>query len=246
MTDQFSWQSFGLTHVGCVRKKNEDNLIDVSKQGLWVVADGMGGMSFGEKASKFVVNAFADFERHATLVENIDDLENRILKANYKCRSDPSVQNAQVMGSTVVVLFFWKDKAIVLWVGDSRIYRLRDHNFEQLTTDHSLVQEMVEFGQISKAEAEFHPQSNIITRGIGIDDEIYVDMEYFSLQSGDRFLLCSDGLNKHLMDHEIAAPLQNKNIKETAQTLIDMSLSGGGGDNVTLILVDVKDNENHD
>ncbi len=239
MMEQYNWQSFGLTHVGCVRKNNEDKLKDISKQGLWIVADGMGGMSFGEKASEYVVNAFFGFERHTTLAENIDDLENRIVKANYKCRSNASVKNGKVMGSTVVVLFFWKDKAIVLWVGDSRIYRMRDHNLEQLTTDHSLVQEMVEFGQLSKAEAEFHPQSNIITRGVGIDDEIYIDMEYFSLQSGDRFVLCSDGLNKHLMDHEIAVPLHNKNIEETTQKLIDMSLSGGGGDNVTIILVDV-------
>ncbi len=242
MSTRNNWTSYGLTHVGCVRKHNEDNLLELPEQGLWLVADGMGGMAFGDRASQIVVDAFKDFKCQKTLAENIDDLENRILKANYKCRNDPKVkQLGQIMGSTIVLLFLWKGKAICLWDGDSRLYRLRRGQFEQLSTDHSLVQEMVDFGQINKAEAEFHPQSNIITRGIGVDDDIYVDMEYFSARPGDRFVLCSDGLNKHLMDHEIAIPLNKYPIKRACKALIDMSLKGGGGDNISVILVDIEE-----
>jgi serine/threonine protein phosphatase PrpC len=240
MNVSYKWQSFGMTHVGRVRKKNEDKFIEISDQGLWVVADGMGGMSFGEKASQYVVDAFEDFERRETLVENVDDLENRIINANHKCCSDPAVKSGKAMGSTVVLLFFWKDKAITLWVGDSRLYRIRKWQLDQLSTDHSLVQEMVEFGQISKGEAEFHPRSNIITRGVGLGADIYVDMEYLSVQTGDRFLLCTDGLNKHLMDHQLIPPMQDPDIEKTTKRLIAMSIEGGGGDNITVILVDVK------
>jgi serine/threonine protein phosphatase PrpC len=240
MNVSYKWQSFGMTHVGRVRKTNEDNFIEISNQGLWVVADGMGGMSFGEKASQYVVDAFVGFKRQETLAENVDDLESRIIKANDKCRSDPAVKSGKVMGSTVVLLFFWKDKAITLWVGDSRLYRIRKGQLEQLSTDHSLVQEMVEFGQISKGEAELHPRSNVITRGVGLNDDIYVDMEYLFVQTGDRFLLCSDGLNKHLMDYQLISPMQDPSIKNTIKRLMTMSIEGGGSDNITVILVDVK------
>lgn len=239
MNVPYSWTSTSTTHVGLVRKNNEDNLLDLSEQGLWVVADGMGGGTAGERASQIVVDAFRDFTRLPTLTENIEDLESRVIKANHKCRSDPRVAHMnQLMGSTVVLLFFWKDKAMALWVGDSRLYRMRKDQFEQLSTDHSLVQEMVEFGHLSKAESEYHPQSNIITRGVGVADEVYVDMEYFSLKEGDKFLLCSDGLNKHCLDYELAQPIKKLSIQKARDKLLQMALDGGGGDNVTIVLVE--------
>jgi len=149
---------------------------------------------------------------------NLDDIIERLRKANDVCRE---ATDGQMMGSTVAVLHIHQDKAYVVWAGDSRIYRLRGDEFSQLTDDHSLVQELHRLGELTASEAENHPSQNVITRAIGVNDELDVQVRQVELEAGDRFLLCSDGLFKDV------------------KPSVELALRRGGTDNVTAIVVQV-------
>ena len=148
-----SWTSVGSTHVGRVRHINEDAFIDSREQCLWAVADGMGGHSRGDYASKAVVKSFAKFARHQTLLQNIEDLQARLVETHQLCRT--AFRNKRI-GTTVAALFEFAEHCFFLWAGDSRIYRLRDGSMELMTEDHSVAQEKLARGEISEAEANNH------------------------------------------------------------------------------------------
>ncbi|NND89395.1 MAG: serine/threonine-protein phosphatase, partial [Granulosicoccus sp.] len=185
------WFSCAASHLGHVRKINEDAFMDAREQSLWVVADGMGGHSRGDRASQSIIEALHTFEPLANPLDSVDDLLSRLNQANDTCRQ---AAQGQVMGSTVAALYLHEDRGYVLWAGDSRIYRHRHGDFAQLTDDHSLVQELHRLGELTADEAENHPSSNVITRAIGVADDIEVQVRQVDLEPGDRFLLCSDGL----------------------------------------------------
>lgn len=229
-----AWSSSAKTHVGFVRSGNEDAFLDAREQGLWVVADGMGGHSRGDQASQAVVNSLVEFNRSHDLSRNIDNLEARLLQANQVCRS---MVRGKVIGSTVVALFAFDPFCFFLWAGDSRIYRLRDGELKQMTEDHSLVQEMCALGELTPEEAENHPSSNIITRAVGVHDKLRVEMQYTTVHPGDRYLLCSDGLYKDLNATEIHKLLANGPAEHAVNSLVDLALDRGGSDNVTAIVV---------
>jgi serine/threonine protein phosphatase PrpC len=229
-----SWTSSARTNVGFVRTGNEDAYLDAREHGLWVVADGMGGHSRGEQASRAVVNSMVTFERSQDLTQNIENLEARLLAANTACRK---MIKGKVIGSTVVALFSFDPFCFFLWAGDSRIYRLRDGELIQMTEDHSLVQEMCALGELTQEEAESHPSSNIITRAVGVHDKLKIDMQYTTVHPGDRYLLCSDGLFKDMRAHEVQALLAKGPAHQAVNNLVDLALERGGGDNVTAIVV---------
>ncbi|MEJ2179509.1 MAG: protein phosphatase 2C domain-containing protein [Gammaproteobacteria bacterium] len=234
----FSLISAGATDVGHVRQINEDAFLERSDIGLWVVADGMGGHHAGDVASGNIIDILDETNPSDRLADYVDEVEDRIISVN-----DQLVQLAKqhndnrTIGSTVVAMIARDGHYAVLWAGDSRAYRYRNNQCVQLTRDHSQVEEMVQRGLIRPEEAEEHPASNVITRAVGAAEKIYVDVELDEIHPNDTFLLCSDGLNKHVSDAEIAHFLQNPNLEEIPERLVETTLQRGAIDNITVIVI---------
>lgn len=245
MARRFTWSSAAHSHVGKVRKLNEDaclSLPNFGDAGLWVVADGMGGHEAGEVASRMIVESLREVPPPLSLEDFMASAEAALLNVNQNLKEQSEKHyNRRTIGSTVVVFLIYQDRAACLWVGDSRIYRLRQHRLEQLTRDHSHVQELVDRGLINAQEAESHPMANVITRAVGSSFDLRVDQETFELEAGDTFLLCSDGLNKTVSDDEIAAFLKPTDSYSTVQDLIQTALNRGASDNVTTIVINIQD-----
>ncbi len=238
---QLSWRSHGITNVGKVRKLNEDSMLERPEIGLWLVADGMGGHSAGDVASQMIVENLKKIHEGISLDRYIDAVEDRLLKVNAKLlEKSRETTKRNTIGSTVVVMVAYQNYCVFVWAGDSRLYRLRDNELRQMTTDHSQVELYVEQGLISREEAAVHPHGNMITRAVGATDDLYLDMDIQSMRSGDRYLLCSDGLTKHLVDFEIEDILRDEgDTEEICTELVELTLERGAGDNVTAIVVDV-------
>jgi len=236
-----SWSSFGITDVGKVRKHNEDSLLDKPEIGLWVVADGMGGHEGGDVASQMIVKSLGKIHEGVTLDRYIDDIEDRLIKVNERLinKAQKSEKNTTI-GSTVVGMVAYDRFCTFFWAGDSRLYRLRDNSLRQLSIDHSQVEIYVEQGLISRREAATHPHVNMITRAVGAGEDLYIDFDIQEMQSGDRYMLCSDGLTKHLEDIEFEEMLSEGSAEESCKELIALTLERGAGDNVTTIVVDVE------
>ncbi|MGD8567931.1 MAG: protein phosphatase 2C domain-containing protein [Gammaproteobacteria bacterium] len=244
MSDQplIRWTSAGASHVGHVRQINEDAYLERSDIGLWAVADGMGGHDAGDVASQRIIDILQHTPFSDRLSSYADEVEDRIIAVN-----DELIQLAQehndnrTIGSTVVAMIALESNCAILWAGDSRAYRYRDNQCQQLTRDHSQVEEMVQQGLLRREDAEDHPASNIVTRAVGATDKIYVDIDISDARPNDTFLLCSDGLNKHLTDEEIGEILQHDQLDEIPQKFIDLTLSRGAIDNVTVVVVRAQD-----
>lgn len=233
---QDRWYSCAFTDVGHVRKINEDAFLDAQEQGLWAVADGMGGHSRGDRASQSIIDALQNFKPSPEALDSVNDLLARLSVANEECRS---LANGQVMGSTVATLYLSGNTAHLLWAGDSRIYLHRRGVFTQLTDDHSLVQELHRLGELTADEAENHPSSNVITRAIGVAEDIEIQVRQMDVQPGDRYLLCSDGLFKDVKQLEVAENLALPSPRQALDGLVKLALRRGGTDNVTGIVVQV-------
>ena len=248
-------RSSGLSDVGVIRSHNEDCFeIDPQHQ-VFVVADGMGGHSHGEIASRIAVDAIREFvsrtgDTDSTLPFEMDPslsrqgnriraairiAHDRVLRA---IRQDASLHG---MGTTVVGILLDGDSISVAHVGDSRAYRLRDGKLELLTQDHTWVNEQVVAGFLSEEQARAHPLKNVVTRALGGDTEIDIDVDEHKVQSGDLFLLCSDGLTTMLTDDEILARLRAPGrLEELCGRLVRDANSRGGYDNVSVVLVRVE------
>ena len=233
--------SHALTHIGLVRQRNEDALLERPDLGLWAVADGMGGHEAGDFASASIVTALGAIEPLAELGDFADAAiaELHAVDAALRTRA-AKLGPAVVIASTVVVLLANADEFACLWAGDSRLYRWRpgqpSGEFRQLTVDHSKVQEMVEAGLLGPEEAHRHPYSNIVTRSIGGGHLEFGHLRE-AVQPGDRFLLCSDGLTNMVDDAEIAQELAAAPPREAVLRLRDHVLARGAIDNVTIVIV---------
>ena len=236
----FKWSSTAITDVGCVRKLNEDSVLDRGEIGLWVVADGMGGHSAGDLASQLIVNSLGKIEPDDDLATFVGIVEEAVVAVNARLFEVANAHN-QTSGSTVVLLLIRDQYAVTMWAGDSRLYRLRDKQLEQMTTDHTQVEMYIEKGLIKREDAEGHPSSNMVTRAVGVTDNLLLEMDLYELQSGDRFLLCSDGLDKHVKDPEIEKYLDGGDNATVARELIDTTLERGAVDNVTVCVIDVEE-----
>ena len=225
-----------------VRAINEDACVALPELGLWAVADGMGGHEAGDVASRLIVETLQQTPPPTDWRSFLDAVRERLCEVNRRLREE-SAQRYQhrTIGSTVVVLAAYEGQCACLWVGDSRIYRLRDGQLQQLTRDHSHVQELVDQGLISPEEAHHHPLSNVITRAVGSADELHVDEVDYPLRAGDMFLLCSDGLNKTVSDEEIARLLAHSdhNCQEAVKAFIHLALMRDASDNVTTVVVNI-------
>lgn len=235
----YTCRSDAHSDVGRVRTVNEDSFLARPKSGLWVVADGMGGHTAGDLASGMVVDALAALEPKDDLGDLIDQLEDSLEKTNTRLRELAASNGNRTIGTTVVTLVIRNGFGICMWAGDSRIYRLRNGELEQITQDHALVEELVLRGMLSREEAEHHPQANLITRAVGAANELFVDVEIVNIQVGDQFLLCSDGLTREVSENDIKATLSDPGIVDKSRHLIEQALDKGARDNTTAIVVSI-------
>ncbi len=236
----FTFSCFGVTDTGKVRQRNEDSHVCVTEQNLWVVADGMGGHDSGDYASQTITTQAKKFIQQSSLEDSILVLEENLLHSNSLIRQKAQQLGQGVtIGSTVTALFTWDDLAFVLWAGDSRAYRWRKDTLERLTEDHSYVEELVRLGKLDHTDADAHPASNVVLNAIGIDDKMFIDMEYSRIEDNDLYVLCSDGLYKDLCEDDISHILASEeaDLEHLAQDLLAAALQAGGSDNCTIVLV---------
>ncbi len=229
------------TDVGQVRSNNQDRLLEANP--VFAVADGMGGAAAGEVASATAIEALqAWFAQIGSPTP--DDLIEGAEKANRavwdRAEANPEMRG---MGTTLVALaLIDADKVAIANVGDSRLYAMHHGELRQVTEDHNLVAELVAQGRLSAEEAEFHPRRNIMTRALGVDPEVPVDLFIEDAEPGDRYLLCSDGLPREVKDDQIASILRRlSSPEEAAKELVDEANRKGGNDNITVVIVDVVD-----
>lgn len=224
------------THVGCRRKLNEDAVLACLDRRLWAVADGMGGHDAGEVASAMVVEALSRVSDGAEeVLAALDDVNARLVEMGRTGFDNRTI------GSTVVGLVANAESFTCFWAGDSRAYRARDGKLTRLTRDHSLVQDLVDAGMISEREAETHPNANVITRAVGVSDRLQVDTVGGDVQSGDLFLLASDGLTRLVSDEEILSALQGGDIEASATQLLELALDRDAPDNVSIVVLRATD-----
>ena len=231
-------QVYQATDVGRVRQGNEDSAV-VFEPSVYVVADGMGGEAAGEVASHLLVDTVQqDLAGRTDIVE--ESLRQAVLAANEAILASVKATPAyQGMGTTATLLHITADEQQACWahVGDSRLYLLREGEaIQQITRDHSYVEDLVAQGSITEAEAKVHPRRNLLTRAVGVDKDLAVDTGSLSLEAGDILLLATDGLMKHIADEEIASLLESKP-ENPARELVDRALDAGGTDNITTVVV---------
>lgn len=243
----------GKTDVGMKRNHNEDNFYLVENQHLYLVADGMGGHASGEVASEMAVKTIAEFFERT---KDDDDVtwpfkmdkarhyeENRLatgvklanLRIYETSQKDPSKKG---MGTTVVSLFFTNDKAYVAHVGDSRVYRIRNGEIEQLTEDHSLLNDYIKMKKLTPEEIENFPHKNVIVRALGMKETVQVDIRTEQPRVGDIFLLCSDGLSGMITDDDMLRIVMEEqdDLEMACEKMIALANKNGGTDNITVVL----------
>ena len=238
----FRITSNGVTHTGHVRTRNEDSILLLPEESLWIVADGMGGHQAGDFASQTITQNLGLFKQQQSIDDSILLLEENVINSNTIIRrKSEKLGKTTTIGSTVVCLHVWRNYAFTFWAGDSRLYRFRDNNFERLTEDHSYVEELVKMGKIEARDAESHPAANVVLKAVGIDDILRMDFEYFELLEDDIYIICSDGLYKDLEEDKITPVIRanTEDMDTLAQALLVSSLNAGGTDNTSIITLKV-------
>ena len=236
MSRRFRFIASGLTHEGLVRDANEDAHILRNDVGLWAVADGMGGHENGQWAAATVIRALSATPFSGDLGADVAAVQASMAAANSEICGQSELTGKR-MGSTTVALVADGTRYACLWVGDSRIYRLRGDRLERLTRDHTQVQELVDKGLLSAADAESHPMSHVLSRAVGVEEPLRLDLTFGDLDPGDVFLLCSDGLTGVLSEEDIGAALSSADPRSAGRQLMEKTMSEGAPDNVTLIIV---------
>jgi len=231
--------SYAATDAGTVRKHNEDALVNRPDDGLWAVADGAGGHSAGDVASGMLAEMLASVPASLGPDEAMARIRLGVSAVHAALRREAAQRGAVMIASTIVVLLVRQLYFACLWAGDSRAYLLRDGILRQLSHDHSLVQDLLDARAITAEQADRHPQANVITRAVGGGEEdLVLDKVIGEIAPGDRFLLCSDGVNKVLGDSEMAA-LLGETMFDPALGMVQAALQRGARDNVTVVVVDV-------
>ena len=236
-----TWQVSGKTDIGQKRANNQDSILVNAELGLFAVADGMGGHSGGEVASSMAIKTLEHaFTTHDGTLETPNLLERAIIECN-KTIYEQSQKNPQLrgMGTTLTAAYIEGDILHIGQVGDSRLYFYRDQNIYQLTEDHSQVYELLKAGLITENSMESF-QKNIITRSVGYERDVRVDLFQRPINKGDRYLLCSDGLSGMVSDEQIAQILHNFDIDTSVRNLVTLANAQGGEDNVSVIAFEIK------
>ena len=232
----FRIESWARTHEGRVRDHNEDSYSARERQGLWAVADGMGGHEGGDWASAKLVEKLDAIELPKDLDKARALVAEAIGKANRAILAEARRRGKQ-MGSTIVVLLVHDQSYAILWVGDSRAYLLRDGDLIQLSRDHTQVQEMVDRGILRAEDAVGHPMGHVLSRAVGVRDEMEIEQASGEVRPGDVFLLCSDGLHGYVDEKDIARLLARRSPERASEELIELTLANGAPDNVTVVAI---------
>ena len=224
--------SAGVTDVGRLRPTNQDAFVELNEVGVWAVADGMGGYRDGDVASRMVCEGLQGLSAEGPLDAAISVLRQRMSDVNRRLY-EASVRpfNPIVSGSTVAIMLVRRTECAVLWAGDSRVYRFRQGQSTQLTTDHTWAAEL----NLQHADEE---ADHAITRAVGGEGTLTLDMRRDRVRLGDRYLLCSDGLTRELNEAQISAAMAAPDVKSAARMLIDATLQAGARDNVTVVIVE--------
>ena len=233
------WRSAARTDTGKVRARNEDAFLALPEQGLWVVADGMGGHQNGALASRLIVEQLAE-PSAGDLPQRLDELRKRLHSLNRRLGQELTVTAAHpdpVIGSTVVALLIEGDRAACVWAGDSRCYLWRGSRLYQLSRDHSLLQQLIDEEQLSPAEAARHPAAHALTRAIGASEELKLEILELDVLPGDAFLLCSDGLYQGLSADALGAALNLPSPLLALNRLFQQALDGPARDNLSAVVI---------
>ena len=255
MTLKGKLRCVGLTDTGKVREHNEDTIAFDADIGLLVLADGMGGYNAGEVASGIAVKTILNLVRESVDRQDLKTLDresgmsrpsiilrdaiHRANKIIYQtARTQP---NCEGMGTTVVAMLFFDNRASIAHVGDSRLYRLRSDKFEQVTMDHSLLQELVDRGFYSPEEAQRAANKNYVTRALGVESNVDVEVQEHPVQKGDLYLICSDGLSDMVEDDDIHLTISTfgANLETATKQLIQLGNDNGGKDNISVVAAEI-------
>jgi serine/threonine protein phosphatase PrpC len=236
-----------MSETGKVRKENQDACLDLPELGLWIVADGMGGHQAGEVASRTIIEHCQQTSEPHDLKSFISEVQRRLLEVNQSliemAREIRSQQNNNAtIGSTVVVFLAYGKQCAYLWVGDSRIYRFRKTRLEQLTRDHSMAQYYIDTGAMTPEDAYQSNMANALTRAVGANEELMIDLKIDEIQDGDIYLLCSDGLYREVSEADMTQLMsRGDDCYTTTKNLLDSALNNGARDNITVSVVQIKD-----
>ena len=236
--------SFGITDTGLRRNNNEDVYYIDNSKGLYLVADGMGGAAAGELAARIFADAaqntitgspFRSYEAAVEDIKNTFGLANQLIR-----RHTEEYSNDMGMGCTAELFLFHSQGYVIGHLGDSRCYSLHDNQFQQLTKDHSYIQQQIDAGLLTRKEARRHPMRNIILRSVGTDSDFEIDIINGVHSPGEQFILCSDGLTDMVDDPQIAESLlASICLSDKGSKLVHLANGAGGRDNITLVLVEI-------
>jgi protein phosphatase/serine/threonine-protein phosphatase Stp1 len=232
------YRSAARTHVGAVRARNEDAVIERGDIGLWAVADGAGGHQRGDYASGRVIAALSEITPSLSTTKLIEDVKTRLGQVNQELRAKAAdIGPGAMICSTVMIVLIADARSCCLWAGDSRCYLLRSGALGQISHDHSYVQNLVDRGEISPEAAAAHPLANVVTNLLGAEDGLALEERWDQLVAGDTLLLCSDGLCHALADGDIAAILRDYPVEVAADRLIESAVSRNATDNVSVVVI---------
>ncbi len=249
----------GMTDVGCAREHNEDDFyLSQGDEALCIVADGMGGHSSGEVASAMAIRAIVDYYRETIPEDDVNGYDDNsesdldqarlteALKVANRVVFEAASDNEDLdgMGTTIVSGYFTEEGVYMAHIGDSRAYRYRDGELEQMTPDHSLANEYVKMGILAKEDVEFFPYKNVITRACGLAEQVEVEVQYEEVQPNDLFIFCSDGLSDMVPDKQILEILEDEDdLEQLCRKLVERANQNGGDDNITVIVAQVVESE---
>jgi serine/threonine-protein phosphatase Stp1 len=240
-TTALPWRSAARTETGKVRSKNEDALLAKPEQGLWVVADGMGGHQNGALASRLIVESLAELPGEGSLETRLQQLRQCLQQINLHLGRDLTLcatpRNNNIIGSTVVALLAEGNRAVCVWAGDSRCYLWRGRRLYQISRDHSFAQHLIDELRLTPAEAGRHPSAHALTQAVGASEELTLDVLHLNLHPGDAFLLCSDGLYRSLSPDALGLALSQNSPEAALHSLFEQALSGPARDNLSAVVV---------
>jgi len=226
--------SEGVTEMGRVRTSNQDAFVQIGARGVWGVADGMGGYRDGDVASRMVCEGLMNLDSSTSLEGTIDSIRQRMNEVNTKLHQASIREHDPIIsGSTVAIFLVQRTSCAVVWAGDSRVYRLRHKRLSQMTTDHTWASEL-------NLQQPSEEADHAITRAVGGEDTLLLDVRRDRVRLGDRYLLCSDGLTRELTDDRIAELMGGEDLQQSAKALIDATLQAGARDNVTVVIIEAQ------
>lgn len=234
------WRSAARTDPGKVRARNEDAFLDCPQQGLWAVADGMGGHQGGDIASQLIVASLAELPVQDDFDERLNGIRQCLHWLNRRLGQELTVtagRHDSIMGSTVVALLLEGNRAACIWAGDSRCYLWRGQRLYQLSKDHSLQQQLIDEQNMSVEDARAHPSAHALTRAVGAAEQLTLEVLELEVYPGDAFLLCSDGLYQGLTSDAIGNALSLAVPRVALERLFDAALRGSARDNLTAVVI---------